>query len=627
MSDASLLAPTSSAASSPGVARGAAPAPLNPILGRDDEIERTLRHLDRDDLRLLTLLGPGGVGKTRLALEVMRLAGGDFAHGARFVSLAPVREPVLVPFAVAQALGIQESGALAVTELLTAWLEPRHLLLVLDNMEQVIAAASPWLTDLLASCPRLTVLATSRIALNITGEQRYRVPPLPVPDPSATDRLDAYASIALFAQRAQAVQADFALDSGNMGTIADICTRLDGLPLAIELAAARLSVFSPVEILARLTDRLTLLTGHVRDAPPRLRSLRDAIGWSYDLLTPEERKFHARLAGFVGGFSLEAATHMAALSPVQPDTADRIAALIDQSLVERVDGASGTRFRMLETIREYGLAYLAEQGQLDAARDAHAAFYQQVAVQAEDGLKGPDQVRWLRRLDDEHGNLREAMSWLTARDRVPEAVELFSNITHFMHVRAHFTEWGQLLDGWFALPELGHRTRTRALALLADGLKTASLGEATPAIRSLGEALKLFRELADPKNVLFSLNALSFAYWTASDLDHARVANDECLPMATHLGDTRNQARALNVLANIVWHEGDPERARRLFEKALAVARRAGDQWVIGMALGALGRLALDTGEDMRAAARLLNEGRTIQEALGDRRNLPVEYD
>jgi len=633
MPNVSSLTPTLSSASSPGAAtssaHGAVPSLLNPILGREEEVERILRHLDRDDLRLLTLLGPGGVGKTRLALEVMRRAGGDFAHGARFVSLAPMREHALVPFAVAQALGIQQSGALPVTDVLTAWLGPRHLLLALDNMEQVIAAASPWLADLLASCPRLTVLATSRIALNITGEHRYRVPPLPVPDSSATDRLDAYASVALFGQRARAVRSDFALDAVNSGAIAEICTRLDGLPLAIELAAARVNVFSPAEILARLTDRLTLLTGHVRDAPPRLRSLRDAIGWSYDLLTSEEREFHARLSVFVGGFSLEAATHMASQAQGyadQPDTADRIGALIDQSLVERVDGASGTRFRMLETIREYGLAYLAEQGQLDAAHDAHAAYYGQMAVQAEEGLKGPDQARWLDRLEDEHGNLREAMAWLTAQNRVPAAIELFSNIIHFMHVRAHFTEWGQLLDGWFALPELGHRTRTRALALFASGLRTASLGEPVPAIRSLGEALELFRELADPKNILFSLNVLSFAYWTASDMDHARVANDEWMPMATHLGDTRSQALALYVLANIVWYEGDLERARQLFEEALAVARRAGDQWVTGMALGTLGRLTLDLGGKTSDAETLLNEAQIIQEELGDRRNLPVGY-
>ncbi|MEJ7902229.1 MAG: hypothetical protein WKF63_10300, partial [Thermomicrobiales bacterium] len=272
-------------------------------------------------------------------------------------------------------------------------------------------------------------------------------------------------------------------------------------------------------------------------------------------------------------------------------TSGMVAALIDQSLVERVDGAAGTRFRMLETIREYGLAYLAEQDQLDSARDAHAAFYKQVAVQAEAGLKGPDQAHWLRRLEDEHGNLREALAWLTARDRVPEAVELFSNITHFMHVHAHFTEWGQLLDGWFAMPELRDRTRTRALALFADGLRAANLGESSSAIESVEEALDLFRQLGDRKMVTFSLNVLTFTYaLLVNDSERAHLVGDECLPMAREFGDGRDQGLALLNRSFMLWQEGDLASTGAHVEESLAVARRAGDQWVIAMALGMLGR-------------------------------------
>ncbi|MDQ3655306.1 MAG: hypothetical protein M3457_09520 [Chloroflexota bacterium] len=405
--------------------------------------------------------------------------------------------------------------------------------------------------------------------------------------------------------------------------------RLDGLRLAIELAAARVNVFSPLEILSRLSDRFSLLTGHVRDAPPRLRSLRDAIGWSYDLLSVGERDLHSRLAVFVGGFSMDAAEFVAVSSPGPADgrdTSDMVAILIDQSLVERVDGAGGTRFRMLETIREYGLAYLAERNALKAARYAHAAYYQQMAVQAEAGLKGPDQAQWLKRLEDEHGNPREVMSWLTVNDRVPEAVELIHNIGHFMHVRAHFTEWGHLLDGWLALPELRDRTRTRALALLADGLRAANLGEPGPAIRSLEEALELFREHSDTKRVVLSLNLLSFAYLTAGDMERARAAHGERMAMANQIGDARDQALALMNRSNILWQEDDLPCTRQVLEGSLAVARQAGDQWMIGMALGMLGRLALDHDKDMNAAETLINESLTIQEELGDRRNLPVEH-
>ncbi len=633
MPDIPPLVPTDLPTPTPDVASSEAehalPSPLNAILGRDEEIERIRLLLDRDGVRLLTLLGPGGVGKTRLALEVMRKAGDDFAHGAHFVPLAPVRDHALVPFAVAKALGIQESGGLPTPEVLTAWFRPRHLLLVLDNLEQVVAAASPWLTDVLGSCPRLTVLVTSRIALNVTGEQRHHVPPLAVPDPSDAYRLDDYASVALFVQRARAVQSSFTVTSANLGTIAEICMRLDGLPLAIELAAARLNVFSPAELLARLTDRFGLLAGNLRDAPPRLRSLRDAIGWSYDLLTPQEQLVHSRLSVFVGSFSLDASEFVAASSPelaVGLDTSGMVATLIDQSLVERADGSAGTRFRMLETIREYGLAWLAERGQLDAARDAHAAYYKQLAIQAEAGLKGPDQVWWLNRLEDEHGNLREAMTWLTTRNCVPEAIELFSNITHFMHVRAHFTEWGQLLDEWFALPKLGCPTRTRAQALLADGLRTSTLGEPASTIRSLEEAVELFQELGDLKMVTSSLHVLSFAHWAADDLDRARVANDESMQLATRLGDTWTQTQNLWVRANIVWYGGDTQRARQLLGEALAVARLAGNQCLIGLVLGTLGGLAVDTGEDMAAAAALFHESMAIQEALGDQRNVPIQH-
>ncbi|MDQ3655349.1 MAG: LuxR C-terminal-related transcriptional regulator [Chloroflexota bacterium] len=597
---------------------------LNPILGRDDEIDQVRALLDGDGVRVLSLLGPGGVGKTRLALEVMRQAATDFAHGARFVSLAPVRDHALVPYAVAQSLGIQESGSLQITELLATWLRTRHFLLVLDNMEQVVGAASPWLVELLASCSRLKVLVTSRIPLDITGEQRFRVPPLPVPDLRVTPLLDGYASVELFAQRAYAVRVDFALDAGNREVIAQICTRLDGLPLAIELAAARVNLFSPAEILSRLTDRFNLLTGDRRDAPPRLRSMRDAIGWSYDLLSAPEQDLFNRLAVFVGDFSLDAAECVAASQ--SGGAADSVAALIDQSLVERIEGVDETRFRMLETIREFGLARLAERGELVAARDAHAAFFKEMAVQAQAGLRGPNQAWWLKRLEAEHGNLREAMSWLTTTDRIPEAVELFSQIVYFMLIHAHFSEGRQLLEDWLARTELAHRTRTRALALLAGGLLTVNLGEPASAIGSLREASELFRELDDRGMTMFSLNVLTFAYSTSGDIERARTTNDQSLPMAREVGDARDLALALTHLAHICWDEGDSHRAHQVFEEGLAVARRADDAWMVANTLISLGLMALDIDEDLGHAQRLFDESRTIQEGLGDKRSLPVTH-
>jgi predicted ATPase/DNA-binding CsgD family transcriptional regulator len=601
----------------------------HPILGREREIAQLLDLVDTDRVRVLSLLGPGGVGKTRLALEIMRAMGDDFAHGVHFISLAPVREAALVPFAVAQELSVQDSGSAPVTDLLANWLRSRHVLLVLDNMEHVVDAAYPWLADLIASCPRLKVLVTSRIALDITGEQRFRVSPLPVPGADAADRLGAYASIRLFAQRARQVRNDVVLEGDTMAAIAAICTRLDGLPLAIELAAARINVFSPVDILDRLTGMLPLLAGSRRDAPPRLRSLRDAIAWSYDLLSPGEQCLFRRLSVFIGGFSLEAAESVAAQSSGLadgPTVPDLVATLVDHSLVERFDVEGTTRYRMLETIREFGLAQLADRGELEAAHDAHAAFYQHLAVAAEAGMQGFAQATWLGTLDVEHGNLREAMAWLTVSGRIADAVELYSHIEHFLLNRAHFMESRQLLDGWLASPELGSRTRAHALALAAVGTLALYLDAAESPIPSLVEALDIFRELGDRQHVMHVLESLSFVWCHEGGLERARVAHEEHLMLARELGDARHEALALYHSGMVAGLAGDRRRQRSAHEASLAAARQAEDLCVMALALGSLGELALSLDGDARRARELINEARTLREGLGDKRNLPVTY-
>ncbi|MGI8963658.1 MAG: ATP-binding protein, partial [Thermomicrobiales bacterium] len=414
---------------------------MTQILGRENEIDRIVRLLDRDDLRLLTLLGPGGVGKTRLAQEVTRLVAPDFAHGVCFVSLASIRDPGLVPKAVAQAVGIQESSDRDAVELLAGLLAGRHLLLVLDNLEQVIAA-SGWLADLLARCSRLKVLVTSRIALDIAGEQRMVVPPLPVPS-SAEEVQDENAAVELFCQRARAVDLTFHLNNEHAGVVAEICRRLDGLPLAIELAAARVKVLSPEAILARLTNRLTLLTGGRRDVPDRLRSMRDAIGWSYDLLPVPDQRVFCRLSTFAGGFTLEAAAFVAAWpeSRIADDAVmDGIGRLIDHSLIQPTTGGLDSRFQMLETIREYGLQEIATSGQDDLSHLAHAEYYRQLADQAQTALIGPDQATWLNRLDAELPNIRGAMTWLEAQDRLDDAILLNARIQWFLNIRGHSVE-------------------------------------------------------------------------------------------------------------------------------------------------------------------------------------------
>ncbi len=600
----------------------------SPIVGRDREIAEILALLDDESVRVLSLLGPGGVGKTRLAQEVTRQTSGDYAHGAAFVSLAPVRTADLVPFAVAQALDVQEQGERDLNALLPEWLQPRHMLLVLDNMEHVVDAAYPWLSDLIAACPRVTILATSRIALDIAGEQRFQVKPLPVPADDSVGQLDENASVALFTQRARAVRPDFRLDADTARSVASICKRVDGLPLAIELAAARVNAFSPADILSQLTESLTSLAGSRRDAPPRFRSLHDAIAWSHDLLPSDEQEFFRRLAVFVGGFSLEGAAAAGAPSqrpPARP-VADLVAALVDQSLVERVDGAARARFRMLETIREFGIGQLVELDELATARNQHAAYYVHLAEMAEAGLKGPAQVEWLDLLDDEHGNLREALDWLTETGRVADAIELYTFIEHAFLVRGHFREIRQLLDGWSTHPDVERRTRARAQFLVADAALASYLELPEPTIIVYQEAQEIFREIGDRRNLLRTVGHLAFAHVLAGDREGAAAVHEEHLALARELGDAREEAHALDIRALLAMHDGDLHEARAASEASLAIARKAGDLCVVAMMTNSLGDLALKQDNDIDRARSLIDESRSIHARLGDWRNLPFDY-
>jgi predicted ATPase len=398
------------------------PVQPTPLIGREQVGTAVCELLRRTEVRLLTLTGPGGTAKTRLGLQVAADLLEDFDSGVFFIPLAAIRDPTLVASSITRTLGLLEKAGQSLLDSLQESLQDKQMLLLLDNFEQVVAAA-PLVAELLAACPRLKCLVTSRVVLHLSGEHAFPVPPLELPDPRhlpAVDALSQYAAVALFVQRALAVKPDFRVDNANAPAVAEICVRLDGLPLAIELAAARLKLLPPQAMLARLGRRLELLRGGPRDMPDRHQTLRQVIAWSYDLLEADEQALFRRLAVFARGCTLEAAEtvcqpgHDPMTDPGPTlEVLDGVASLLDKSLLRQAEQASGEpRFRMLETIREYGLECLTASGEEPAVRRAHADYYLALAEAAEPALTGPDQATWLERLEAEHDNLRAALRWV-----------------------------------------------------------------------------------------------------------------------------------------------------------------------------------------------------------------------
>ncbi|MDQ3524691.1 MAG: tetratricopeptide repeat protein, partial [Chloroflexota bacterium] len=611
------------------------PAPLTPLLGRSREITRIRSLLDGDGTRMVTLTGPGGIGKTRLALEVASQVQGDFAHGVCFVPLAAIRDPEFVASTIAQTLGVRDSDDRSAADVLATALRAQHLLLVLDNLEQVLEVA-PWLADLLERCPRLKALITSRIPLRVRGEQRFSVPPLPVPD---TDRrqsfgaLTQYAAVDLFIDRAHAVLPNFALNEANAEDVAEICRRLDGLPLAIELAAASVNVLSPAAILARMTYRLTPLAGTMQAVPARHQTMRATIAWSYDLLTAEEQTLFRRLAIFSDGFTLDAAEvvvitgngdstgenaqgNIRRIHEPTPSVLDRIASLVDQSLIQPLPTAHGeTRFGMLETIREYGLDQLSVSGEFDQVAGRHAGYFLALAERAAPHLTGPEQAVWLNQLESARSDLRAAFAWLSQHGDPGLSLRLATALWRFGYTRGYLRETRDWLDE--ALTQSPAPTTARAAALNGAGLLASAQGDPDTAHACHREALHLTRVLGDDRNAAVALNGLGNVAAAKGDRPLATQRYEHALRLFRDTGDRRGAAGVLTNVGNLHWDTEDLAGARSLHEEARTLYESIGERRGLAWSASNLGSLVALQG-DATAGIVYLSDALTLYRELGD---------
>ncbi len=602
------------------------PIQLTSFVGREREMQE-LKGLLKSS-RLVTLTGSGGAGKTRLALQVGADCIDDFADGVWFVELAPLTDARLVPQAVTTVLGIKEQPGVSLTDTLLRETRDKELLLVLDNCEHLVEASALLCQALLSACAKVRILVTSREALRLPGEATYRVPSLATPDPKALTRIAAltqYAAVQLFIDRALAVQSAFRVDNQNAPAVASICHHLDGIPLAIELAAARVRSLSVEEVNERLDQRFHLLTGGSRTALPRQQTLRSAIDWSYDLLRETEQALLCRLSAFAGGWTLNAGEQVCSGEGVDnAEVLDLLTSLADKSLVVAEERNGATRYRLLETVRQYAQDRIRESGEETQWRKRHLAHFLALAEDAEPHLRGADQQAWFDRLETEHDNLRSALAWSSAPGSdTASGLRLAGSLWRFWYAHGYLGEGRNWLTGLLAAARLGDAAPARAKALQGAGAMAVQQGD-YPAARGLfEEGLRLRRELGDQRGIAGLLGNLGVVASDQGDYPGAQALQEECLAIFRELGDWQGVANSLHNLGNVANHTRDYPAARELYEESLAIQRELGDQRSIAMMLGNLGLVAYHC-DDYPAARTLYAESLAIFRALGERQCIAV---
>ncbi|MDP8928589.1 MAG: AAA family ATPase [Actinomycetota bacterium] len=599
------------------------PVQLTRFIGRSDEIAQIGELLVSN--RLVTLIGPGGTGKTRLALQVAAEALADFGDGVFFVDLSAVTIPELVPAAIAAALDVREEPGRPMIDALGDYLRDKELLLVLDNFEQVVEAGAGVLEPLLRIAPEVKALVTSRLPLHLYGEQEFPVPPLALPDPQHLPDLEAlrlFEAIALFVARAAGAKPDFRLTADNARAVAEITARLDGLPLAIELAASRVKLLPPQALLARLRQRLPLLSAQDRNVPERQRTLRRTIEWSYELLDDAEQRMFARLAVFTGGAELEAVE--AVVNPdgeLGLDALEGLASLVDNNLVRSVGGPEGEpRFTMLETIREYGLERLSEWDEESAFRRRHAEHWIEVVEQAAEGLAGPDQAAWTRRLEHDHDNFRSALSWALQSGEAELGLRLAATLRDFWRLGSHVREGVRWLRELLALPAAAGRTLLRARALTVAGELHGWIGDPEAYLRYAEEAVAIYRDLGDSRVRPEALAALGWAQLQVGRLEAARASLREAKELYIGQGDRQEVGESNMALGILAFLEGRANQARPLYEDALETFKDLRNTYFVALVEGMLGQVDGTEGKFEAAAQRYrtsLSTYRQIDNLMG----------